>query len=144
MSNEDFAKNPNTPAGALAMLSTSPNETVRMLVAGNPNTPVAALRHLVNDESAAVRDAVARNPNTPYDAFEMKKPAAPELFIPEDGGQPSMVGRHVVSPAPSAPPAQATQTHHQPQTSYQPPAQPAVSQPKASFWQRLRSFFGME
>lgn len=54
MSNQNWAQNPNTPPEALAMLSTSPNANVRLLVAKNPNTPDSALWHLCEDSDPQV------------------------------------------------------------------------------------------
>lgn len=84
MSNEDFARDPNTPPEALAMLSTSPSAAVRRLVALNLSTPVPALRFLAADEDRAVREAAAGNPRTPEDAFAEAPPApAPVILNPE-------------------------------------------------------------
>lgn len=58
VANEDWAKDPNTRPEVLAMLSTSPSETVRLLVAQNPSTPETALMHLAKDEDDSVRKAI--------------------------------------------------------------------------------------
>lgn len=170
MSNEDFAKNPNTPAEALAMLSTSPSDTVRLLVAGNPSTPVAALRHLALDENKAVREAVSRNPKTPYDAFTVTQPPPPSKIGPASDEDVARVVQEAqsaaeaqatvpqpaqVNPALEPKQAQVSQPHSEQadsQTAQQviavdpsayAPGEVTNVAPRKSLWQRILGFFGL-
>lgn len=147
MSNEDFAKNPNTPAPALAMLSTSPSETVRLLVASNPNTPVAALRHLALDESKEVRQAVARNPKTPYDAFTAKEVSETPAVASDDQIRDAVLGEKEKAQqpvtAPIAPQPEPVSQAVQAPNVARPSAPPARVPEKKNWWQRLLQAFGI-
>ena len=61
----ESARNPNTPARILTLLSADVDFSVLMGVAQNCNTPAAALEFLSTECYCEVRFAVGRNPSTP-------------------------------------------------------------------------------
>ena len=71
MNLQGAARNPSTPADALAILANSEWDSVREAVAANPSTPGDLLELLAADPEADVREAAAKNPSTPGATLEM-------------------------------------------------------------------------
>lgn len=117
MANEDWAKDPNTRPEVLAMLSTSPSATVRVLVAQNPNTPETALNHLARDEDDSVRRAVSQRSNVSSEVLRVAL-LPRELLSQIDAPEPLPA-----APAAVAEAAPATVTAVAPQSEEAAPAQ---------------------
>lgn len=91
MANEDWAKDPNTRPEVLAMLSTSPSETVRQLVAQNPSTPETALMHLAKDEDDNVRKAITHRSQVSSEVLRiaaLPREMLAQLDLPEPQPEP--------------------------------------------------------
>jgi Leucine rich repeat variant len=68
-----IARNPDTPASILQILSRPKTATKKMraAIANNLNTPVHLLEKLAGDEDAWVRQTVFQNPSTPYSVYKL-------------------------------------------------------------------------
>lgn len=108
MSNQNWAQNPNTPPEALAMLSTSPNANVRLLVAKNPNTPDSALWHLCEDsDPQVIQVALERTKHLNKSQKNESKPTADFSII---HGRPNhkVVDSSTISPSEVSTPENST------------------------------------
>lgn len=147
MANEDWAKDPNTRPEVLAMLSTSPSDAVRKLVAQNPATPDMALLHLARDTDDDVRKAVAHRSNVSSEALriallprevlaELDAPASLDIVPPAPEVVVSQVPAAQVA-VPETAPVAAEPVPAQPTEIVEPAPVPHKSSWLAWFWRLL-------
>ncbi|WP_291424666.1 hypothetical protein [Deinococcus sp.] len=146
MANEDWAKDPNTRPEVLAMLSTSPSEVVRLLVAQNPSTPDTALMHLAQDEDDQVRQAILKRSRVSSEILRVAALPRELLSELEAPPQPAVVTEEVTEAATSDRASSTLPAEEgaasTPAAALQSPTPPAAPQKKRSmfdwFWRLFR------